>query len=278
MAGGSLTGFSVTGGRVGISSGSGSIIRRCRIHDNGPPVSQEGSYCGFGIAVHGSTLVQSCVIERNVPGPNNSGNATTSLGGGIWVNGGDVVVEDCVIRANAAHRGAAVHNGGYLSICQGSGGTITLRRCAVYDNLTGNGAAVAGQALASRTVFCGNPCGIITPNTPPCSQGLGSGVVLQDECQVSQTCVDCDTDAVPDVFEILNGAQDINQNWVLDRCECVADLFADGLVNGVDLGIILAFWGPTTSSEGSQRCDFNRDGGVDGIDLGFLLSSWGSCP
>jgi len=66
-------------------------------------------------------------------------------------------------------------------------------------------------------------------------------------------------------------------NGTPDDCECVADLNGDGAVNGVDLGVLLAYWGPTTSASASQRSDRNRDGVVDGIDLGYLLSRWGPC-
>jgi len=54
----------------------------------------------------------------------------------------------------------------------------------------------------------------------------------------------------------------------------VADLFADSVVNGADLGILLSQWGPASASTVS---DLNRDGNVDGADLGYLLANWGSC-
>ena len=48
-----------------------------------------------------------------------------------------------------------------------------------------------------------------------------------------------------------------------------ADLNGDGIVNGADLGILLANWG--TAGPG----DLNGDGSVTGADLGILLGSWG---
>ena len=47
------------------------------------------------------------------------------------------------------------------------------------------------------------------------------------------------------------------------------DLNGDGVVDGADLGILLAAWG--TVGPG----DFNRDGTVDGADLGILLAAFG---
>lgn len=51
------------------------------------------------------------------------------------------------------------------------------------------------------------------------------------------------------------------------------DLNNDGLVNGIDLAVILSTWGPCGS--GSCVADINRDGLVNGADLSILLSNWG---
>ena len=55
----------------------------------------------------------------------------------------------------------------------------------------------------------------------------------------------------------------------------VGDLNGDGVVDGADLGLMLANWGPVTSDAGSRAADLNGDGMVDGADLGVLLSRWG---
>lgn len=57
----------------------------------------------------------------------------------------------------------------------------------------------------------------------------------------------------------------------LDPC-APADLDCNGVIDGADLGLQLAQWGPC----GSAPCDgdLNRDGVVNGADLGMLLSSW----
>jgi hypothetical protein len=77
--------------------------------------------------------------------------------------------------------------------------------------------------------------------------------------------------------DACDSSQDYNANGTPDDCECVADLSNDRSVNGTDLGDLLAFWGPTTSSAASQRADLNRDGYVNADDLGYLLSQWGPC-
>jgi protocatechuate 3,4-dioxygenase beta subunit len=55
---------------------------------------------------------------------------------------------------------------------------------------------------------------------------------------------------------------------------CIADLNGDGVVNGGDLGLMLASWGACPSG---CSADLNDDGTVNGSDLGLLLAAWGAC-
>jgi len=59
---------------------------------------------------------------------------------------------------------------------------------------------------------------------------------------------------------------------------CVGDILVDRIINGADLGALLSYWGPVTSSPVSMSCDLNGDGLVNGGDLGMLLANWGTCP
>ncbi|MCX5641513.1 MAG: hypothetical protein NT059_11995 [Planctomycetota bacterium] len=56
---------------------------------------------------------------------------------------------------------------------------------------------------------------------------------------------------------------------------CIADLYGDGIVNGADLGILLANWG--ACGAGTCAADLNGDGQVNGADLGIVLAGWGLC-
>jgi hypothetical protein len=86
---------------------------------------------------------------------------------------------------------------------------------------------------------------------------------------------DCDSDGIVDYGQILRGERpDANTNGVPDGCECIADLNDDGVVQGADLGLMLAAWG---SVPAGVAADLNRDGAVDGNDLGLLLAGWGPC-
>jgi hypothetical protein len=52
----------------------------------------------------------------------------------------------------------------------------------------------------------------------------------------------------------------------------IGDFDGNGVVNGGDLGILLAVWGPVTC--GSQY-DLNGDCVINGADLGAFLADWG---
>lgn len=78
----------------------------------------------------------------------------------------------------------------------------------------------------------------------------------------------------PDVAGIIWSLEiettDAGQRYVV-RVLDAPDLDGDGIVDGVDLGLLLANWG---NLEGSGVGDLNGDGTIDGADLGLLLASW----
>lgn len=51
------------------------------------------------------------------------------------------------------------------------------------------------------------------------------------------------------------------------------DLNGDGHVNGIDLSIVLTYWGPCESSD--CPVDLDHDGVVGGVELSVVLGSWG---
>ncbi|MCA9285210.1 MAG: hypothetical protein KDA22_08360 [Phycisphaerales bacterium] len=53
---------------------------------------------------------------------------------------------------------------------------------------------------------------------------------------------------------------------------CPPDLNNDGVVDGADLGLLLAAWGSA-----NQDADLDDSGMVDGADLGLMLAGWGPC-
>ena len=101
---------------------------------------------------------------------------------------------------------------------------------------------------------------------------------------------DCNADGIVDYGQIRAGTlADLNDNNIPDRCECDShpelgacgcpgDIVADGVVNGADLGTMLAYWGPRTSAPFSIASDLDGSGRIGGADLAILLTNWGDCP
>ena len=96
---------------------------------------------------------------------------------------------------------------------------------------------------------------------------------------------DCDSDGISNQDEVLAGARDVDGNGIPDECQCnadpllpfccVADVIANGVVDGADLSAVLAVWG--TDGGLYPRADTNGDGVVDGQDLATVLGGWGPC-
>jgi hypothetical protein len=108
--------------------------------------------------------------------------------------------------------------------------------------------------------------------------------VEQNKSWIVEWSADCNDDGIVDFGQCRDGSlPDTNGNNVPDCCEagnhCVGcrdcDLNPNGIVNGADLGALLAFWGPV--SPAFPQADIDGDGQVSGSDLGLLLSNWGPC-
>lgn len=66
------------------------------------------------------------------------------------------------------------------------------------------------------------------------------------------------------------------ESWETADCTpCPGDFNRDGEVDGADMGILLAEWGPCSAG---CLADVDGDGDVDGADLGRFLAYWGPCP
>lgn len=94
--------------------------------------------------------------------------------------------------------------------------------------------------------------------------------------------IDCNGNGINDGCDIVSGfSQDLDQDGVPDECAPAPvspDFNGDGIVNGVDLGVLLGAWGVCPSPVGSSPCsgDLDGDGVIDGTDLGTLLNAWGA--
>jgi hypothetical protein len=76
----------------------------------------------------------------------------------------------------------------------------------------------------------------------------------------------------PDNSTTEVGIDDFSISAVTCVNPCLGDLDGNGVVNGADLGSMLAAWGTPGNS------DLDGNGDTNGADLGTLLSAWGICP
>ena len=74
-------------------------------------------------------------------------------------------------------------------------------------------------------------------------------------------------------YDIEGSWNDLHWNLFLVKCldsnAGPFDLNGDGVIDGGDMGKVLADWGMSKSP-----ADFNGDGIVNGGDLGLLLAQW----
>ena len=159
------------------------------------------------------------------------------------------------------------------------------------------GAAGSAQALAVwRTGGASSPASLVVGGQFAAAGGsLASNIALWDGARwrsdlggvsgflpYSQTAV-LALAVAPDQRLMIGGSFALSPAGdgcmaVLNPCvssRIPADLNADGLVDGTDLGILLDAWGPCTGGrEVPCPADLDQSGVVDGTDLGLLLGSW----
>jgi hypothetical protein len=135
---------------------------------------------------------------------------------------------------------------------QSSTGTVSITRAAIGANNPCSGPFISHLSLVDRG--------------PDCNNNL---IVDSQE-------IDCNHNGIPDSCDIANGTStDYGHDGIPDECQCFADLNGSHAVDGADIGIMLAFWGLTSTT--FPMADINRDGNVNGADLGILLANWGPC-
>lgn len=235
---------------------------------------------GGGIfGLDSAASVRDCVVEQNasgfgagayflrctgeVRGCTFRNNNASSDGGGFQSNQGTQQLTDVLIENNVCNsRGAGMH------LVQG---TPTLTRVTVRNNYSNNLiGGVSWYALGDATAAAMLDACVVTGNSALVTQG-GIGIsaastgVPTFSLRASNVCNNTPRPNISGAWLDLGG------NTI---CDCVGDLTLDGLVNGADLGILLAGWGACT---GSCASDLNRDGVVNGADLGVLLAAWGAC-
>lgn len=237
--------------------------------------------CGGGIFGKDSAAsVRDCVIEQNAAAFGGGaylfnhagrvdrcmvrGNTATEDGGGLQLYGGSTEVVDSAVEQNSAvHRGAGLH------LVQG---TPTILRTTIRGNQctagTAGGISWVPGGAASALLFLDDA----TVSGNSASNQGGIGVVTDDsgivKLRLRGTSV-CGNAPAP---QVSGAYTDLGGNTI---CNCPADINADGVANGADLGRLLFDWGPCAGS--ACQSDLDGSGTVDGADLGALLAAWGPC-
>jgi CxxC motif-containing protein (DUF1111 family) len=147
----------------------------------------------------------------------------------------------------------------------------------VEFDATGDGLVSELDFLSFKDAY-GNPC---SPDSPSAVHDIDQDgtVGAADFAMFVQAYEgqngDCNANGSPDLQDLLTGTSiDANLDGVPDECvPCRGDLNSDRIVNGADLGSLLAVWG-----QSDVPGDLNLDGIVNGADLGALLAAWGGCP
>jgi CxxC motif-containing protein (DUF1111 family) len=147
----------------------------------------------------------------------------------------------------------------------------------VEFDATGDGLVSELDFLSFKDAY-GNPC---SPDSPSAVHDIDQDgtVGAADFAMFVQAYEgqngDCNANGSPDLQDLLTGTSiDANLDGVPDECvPCRGDLNSDRIVNGADLGSLLAVWG-----QSDVPGDLNLDGIVNGADLGAMLAAWGGCP
>jgi hypothetical protein len=218
----------------------------------------ESNAAGFGggaYAFQSTTVFERCTFRDNV---------AAEFGGGVNFFRGACQLIDCTVTSNTAN----VQGGGVHAV--GGSGHVVLRT-AITDNAAPTAAGLSwvpfGDAAAQLTIRDAQ----VRLNAATTGPG-GIGITpdgANGKCSL-QGSVACSNSPRPN---LAGPYTNLGGNTV---CDCAGDLNQDGVVNGVDLGILLGAWG--TCGAGACPADLNQDGAVTGMDLGILLNDWAGCP
>jgi hypothetical protein len=260
----SLERVTVRGGTTGspVVPGSSSLVggglfasnSAARVRD----VVFESNGAGFGggaYAYQSTTVFERCTFRNNV---------AAEFGGGVQFFRGACQLVDCIVASNTAN----VRGGGMHAV--GGSGHVVLRT-SITDNAAPTAAGLSwvpfGDANAQLTVR-DTQVRLNAATTGPGGIGITpDGANGKCSLQGSTACSNSPRPNLAGPYTNLGG------NTI---CDCAGDLNQDGVVNGVDLGILLGQWGPCGS--GACPSDLNQDGAVTGMDLGILLNDWAGCP
>jgi hypothetical protein len=189
----------VDGGAIHCEMGASPFIAHNHIHHN-------TANLGGGIRGHWGYDTSPTIVENVI-----EYNTAFYGGGGISVNNGSSVIEDNVIRFNAAHGGQSATGGG-IHVWHAEGGVVTVRRNLIIYNTSDEGGGIG--------ITGGHP--VIENNTLWGNSAFLGGALYQEESDVAP-----DPGVTQVHFNILGGSLQghgvfVHEDYkmVLD-CNCV---------------------------------------------------------
>ncbi|MEY3137123.1 MAG: hypothetical protein RL580_855 [Pseudomonadota bacterium] len=248
--------FRVGGGLY--AANSSAYVKDCRFESN------RSNFGGAAYLYRSSTSVDGCQFVSNT---------ATSEGGALQLFESSGPITDSTFAGNSAGpAGAGAASALKVVGARTAGGTVLVSGCAIQSGTGGTdtaavemfenagSGALAGVLRIADTVISGN------------SAATGAGGLRVAGSQSS--CVLAGGTSI-----CSNLPRNVTGPFLIEGsatvCDCLADLTLDGMVNGADLGVVLAAWG-AASPNGAG--DANHDGAVNGADLAQVLASWGACP
>ncbi|MCH2161235.1 MAG: hypothetical protein MK085_05105 [Phycisphaerales bacterium] len=214
--------------------------------------------CLGGIAFRNSAgSVSNCVFEENY-----------GYYGSVVFSNSQVTMNDCAVVGNQGGRAGGVGVSDFKDL---PGSNISLVDCVIEGN-TGSDSFIGVGGIDLYN-------GAITLDGCTVRGNFGSAIGgLYVSAQATAVLVDttiCGNQSVDggEIPQVFGDWTDDGGNTIVEECsgDCPADFNGDGWINGVDLGLLFAFWDQPGG-------DLNGDGTTDAADLGRLLSSWGVCP
>jgi hypothetical protein len=238
----------------------------CLIHNNTSVNLGNGGYAG-GVWSGGAGSIatfKNCTVARN--------SAETRGGGIISVNAGNAVIHNSIVAQNTSPLGPQMWlAGGFFG---GSASFATIE----WSLFEGGQAMVLIQGVSSLTWGTGNldadPM-FVAPAAGNFHLQCHSPVINAGNDALVPPGVKIDLDGNP---RIVGPAVDLGA-YERQSITAPADLNCDGIVNGLDLGILLINWSIPPGSPGCGGVlpcpsDLNGDGQANGLDLGILLGNW----
>lgn len=264
-----------TGGAIAAYDQPNLSLSHCTFTDNAT------TFGGGAVVLYQGTgkRIDNCLFRGN----------SAAFGGAMYNLSNAVDVVGCTFADNVAGNGS----GGGI----GNLGTAAtdIRNCILWGNVGGQIAATGADTVSYSVVqggFSGPHNQYVDPKFRDPANGdyrlscdspaidaadntalTGDGFDLDEDGDLmEQVPVDLVGNARriddPTTFDIGNGAAPVVDCGAFEfELVAIADLSGDGVLDGADLGVLLALWGTQSS-----QADYNCDGVVNGADLGFLLA------